>query len=112
VATQRTDILLTITEGARDRRPVAITYTSTGDRRSERTVHPYGIVAHSGRWYVIGVDSATGTTRTFRLDRGSRHRRCWTARSTLRRDSTPPRKYCPDSPGAVPTPDLVAAKFG
>ena len=80
VATQRTDILLTITEGARDRRPVAITYTSTGDRRSERTVHPYGIVAHSGRWYVIGVDSATGTTRTFRLDRGSRHRRCWTAR--------------------------------
>ena len=61
---------------------------------------------------IIGVDSATGTTRTFRLDRGSRHRRCWTARSTLRRDSTPPRKYCPDSPGAVPTPDLVAAKFG
>ena len=69
VATPRTDILLTIAEAARDRRPVAITYTSTGDRRSERTLHPYGIVAHSGRWYAIGVDSATGTTRTFRLDR-------------------------------------------
>jgi len=69
VATPRTDILLTIAEAARDRRPVAITYTSIGDRRSERTLHPYGIVAHSGRWYAIGVDSATGTTRTFRLDR-------------------------------------------
>jgi len=69
VATPSTDILLAIAEAARDSRPVAITYTSAGDRRSERTVHPYGIVAHSGRWYVIGADSATGTTRTFRLDR-------------------------------------------
>ena len=69
VATPSTDILLTIAEAARDSHPVAITYPSAGDRRSERTVHPYGIVAHSGRWYVIGADSATGTTRTFRLDR-------------------------------------------
>jgi hypothetical protein len=38
-------------------------------RRSERTVHPYGIVAHSGRWFVIGADSASGEVRTFRLDR-------------------------------------------
>ncbi|HEY5151644.1 MAG TPA: YafY family protein, partial [Mycobacterium sp.] len=69
VTTPGTEILLTVAEAARDRRPVAITYTSTGDRRSERTVHPHGIVAHSGRWYVVGVDSETGTTRTFRLDR-------------------------------------------
>ena len=32
-------------------------------------MHPYGIVAHSGRWYVTGADSASGQTRTFRLDR-------------------------------------------
>ena len=68
-AVPRTDVLLTIAQAARDRHPVAISYTSTGNRRSERTVHPYGIVAHSGRWYVLGVDSATGNTRTFRLDR-------------------------------------------
>jgi len=32
-------------------------------------VHPYGIVAHSGRWYLTGADSASGQVRTFRLDR-------------------------------------------
>lgn len=30
---------------------------------------PYGIVAHSGRWYVTGADSASHQNRTFRLDR-------------------------------------------
>ena len=44
--------------------------TPTADgRRSERTLHPYGIVAHSGRWYVTGTDTAIGEDRTFRLDR-------------------------------------------
>ena len=38
-------------------------------RRSERTLHPYGIVAHSGRWYVTGADPGIGEDRTFRLDR-------------------------------------------
>jgi predicted DNA-binding transcriptional regulator YafY len=62
-------VLLTLADAARQRRPVAITYTSWEGRRSERTVHPYGIVAHSGRWYVTGSDSASGDVRTFRLDR-------------------------------------------
>ncbi|MEU1947482.1 WYL domain-containing protein, partial [Streptomyces sp. NPDC020125] len=48
---------------------VAVSYTAWKGRRSERTVHPYGIVAHSGRWYVTGADSASGEVRTFRLDR-------------------------------------------
>lgn len=64
-----TDVLLTMAEAARDRRPVSIGYPSTGDGRSERAVQPYGIVAHSGRWYVIGADSASGSVRIFRLDR-------------------------------------------
>jgi predicted DNA-binding transcriptional regulator YafY len=64
-----TTVLLLLAEAARDRRPVAMSYTSLNGRRSERTVHPYGIVAHSGRWYVTGADSASGETRTFRLDR-------------------------------------------
>jgi predicted DNA-binding transcriptional regulator YafY len=64
-----TTVLLVLAEAARDRRPVAMSYTSPNGRRSERTVHPYGIVAHSGRWYVTGADSASGETRTFRLDR-------------------------------------------
>ncbi|MFG1641735.1 helix-turn-helix transcriptional regulator [Amycolatopsis sp. NPDC049252] len=64
-----TTVLLTLAEAARDRRPVAVAYTAWDGRRSERTVHPYGIVAHSGRWYVTGEDSASGEVRTFRLDR-------------------------------------------
>ncbi|MFC4942900.1 helix-turn-helix transcriptional regulator [Pseudonocardia sp. GCM10023141] len=64
-----TTVLLIVAEAARDRRPVAMAYTAPDGRRSERTLHPYGIVAHSGRWYVTGADSASGETRTFRLDR-------------------------------------------
>jgi predicted DNA-binding transcriptional regulator YafY len=64
-----TTVLLLFAEAARNRRPVAMSYTSPSGRRSERTVRPYGIVAHSGRWYVSGADSASGEIRTFRLDR-------------------------------------------
>jgi predicted DNA-binding transcriptional regulator YafY len=46
-----------------------IRYTAAEGQRSERTVHPYGLVAHSGRWYVTGTDRSTGADRTFRLDR-------------------------------------------
>jgi len=68
-ATQETGVLLKLAEAARRRRPVAVSYTARDGRRSERTVHPYGIVVHSGRWYVTGADSASGEVRTFRLDR-------------------------------------------
>ena len=68
-ATRETGILLMLAEAARHRRPVAVSYTTRDGRRSERTVHPYGIVVHSGRWYVTGADSASGEVRTFRLDR-------------------------------------------
>jgi predicted DNA-binding transcriptional regulator YafY len=68
-ATAETQVLLLIAEAARERRPVEISYTASGGGPSERTVHPYGIVAHSGRWYVTGADSASTSIRTFRLDR-------------------------------------------
>ena len=45
--------------------------SSTPPRRAaqHRTLHPYGLVDHSGRWYVTGADPAIGEDRTFRLDR-------------------------------------------
>lgn len=64
-----TAVLLAIADAVRHHRPVAIRYTDREDRRSERTLHPYGIVAHSGRWYVMGKDTGSGQERTFRLDR-------------------------------------------
>ncbi|HEX6351765.1 YafY family protein [Actinophytocola sp.] len=62
-------VLLTIADAVRHRRPVSIRYTDRDGRRSERTLHAYGIVAHAGRWYVTGKDAQIGADRTFRLDR-------------------------------------------
>ncbi|GLV93188.1 MULTISPECIES: helix-turn-helix transcriptional regulator [Streptomyces] len=62
-------ILLTIADAVRHHRPVSIRYTDRDGRRSERTLHAYGIVAHAGRWYVTGKDARIDEDRTFRLDR-------------------------------------------
>jgi predicted DNA-binding transcriptional regulator YafY len=62
-------ILLTLADAVRHRRPLSVRYTDRDGRRSERGLHPYGIVAHSGRWYVTGTDPEIGEDRTFRLDR-------------------------------------------
>ncbi|MER7309606.1 YafY family transcriptional regulator [Streptomyces griseoluteus] len=67
--TPDTGVLLTIADAVRHRRPVSIRYTDRDGRRSERTLHAYGIVAHAGRWYVTGNDPQIGENRTFRLDR-------------------------------------------
>jgi predicted DNA-binding transcriptional regulator YafY len=69
VVTPETESLLVVAEAARDRRPVAITYTDSQGRQTRRTVHPYGVVTHSGRWYLTGADSSRGAMRTFRMDR-------------------------------------------
>ncbi|MFQ6394204.1 helix-turn-helix transcriptional regulator [Nocardia sp. KC 131] len=67
--TPETGVLLLVAEATRDRRPIEIAYVDRNGRRSDRTLHPYGIVAHAGRWYVTGADLASGETRSFRLDR-------------------------------------------
>src|ERR1700760_3282647 len=69
VTSPETDVLLTLAEAARRRPPAAVSYTDRNGHRTERTLHPYGIVVHSGRWYVTAADSASGEVRTFRLDR-------------------------------------------
>ncbi|MFH9865098.1 helix-turn-helix transcriptional regulator [Streptomyces lydicus] len=62
-------VLLTLADAVRHRRPVSLKYVDGDGRRSERTLHAYGIVAHAGRWYVTGTDAGIGEDRTFRLDR-------------------------------------------
>lgn len=68
-ATPETAVLLSIADAVRHHRPISIRYTAADGRRSERTLHPYGLVAHSGRWYVTGADPEIGEDRIFRLDR-------------------------------------------
>ncbi|MER7052073.1 YafY family protein [Streptomyces sp. NPDC000351] len=68
-APPETAVLLPVADAVHHHRPVSIRYTASGGRRSERTLYPYGLVAHSGRWYVTGRDLSVGEERTFRLDR-------------------------------------------
>ncbi|MFE9816296.1 helix-turn-helix transcriptional regulator [Streptomyces sp. NPDC005773] len=62
-------VLLSIADAVNHHRPISIGYTASDGRRSERTLHPHGVVAHSGRWYVTAADLTSGEDRTFRLDR-------------------------------------------
>src|SRR4029079_17955619 len=67
--TPESAVLLCLADAVSHHRPVSIRYTAADGKRSERTLHPYGLVAHSGRWYVTGTDPGIGEERTFRLDR-------------------------------------------
>ncbi len=67
-----TAVLLTLAEATRARRTVVLDYTSWDGRTGERALDCYGLVFHSGRWYVTGHDHGRGEVRTFRIDRVSR----------------------------------------
>jgi predicted DNA-binding transcriptional regulator YafY len=64
-----TPVLLTIADAVSHHRPIVIRYEAADGRQSERTLHPYGLVAHNGHWYTTATDAKTGKDRTFRLDR-------------------------------------------
>jgi predicted DNA-binding transcriptional regulator YafY len=68
-AAPQAPVLLAVADAVRHHRPISIRYAAADGRRSERTLHPYGLVAHAGRWYVTGEDPGIGEDRTFRLDR-------------------------------------------
>lgn len=63
------DVLLLVAEAARSRRTLEIVHSSREGRVTERTLQPYGVVAHAGHWYVTGRDARSEEVRTFRLDR-------------------------------------------
>jgi len=68
-ATPDAAVLLAVADAVRNRRPISIRYTDRNGQRSDRTLHPHGIVSHSGRWYVTGTDPGIRADRTLRLDR-------------------------------------------
>jgi len=63
------DTLLGLAAATQARRTVVIAYTAWDGRDSERELDVYGLVFHSGRWYVTGHDHSRDGMRTFRLDR-------------------------------------------
>lgn len=63
------DTLLALAAAAQALRTVAVAYTAWDGRESRRELDVYGLVFHSGRWYVTGHDHGRDDVRTFRLDR-------------------------------------------
>jgi predicted DNA-binding transcriptional regulator YafY len=63
------DVLLGLAAAAQGRRTVTIAYTAWDRQQSRRQLDAYGLVFHSGRWYVTGHDHSRSDVRTFRLDR-------------------------------------------
>lgn len=61
--------LLDLAAAARACRSVVVGYTAWDGTASEREVDVYGLVFHSGRWYVTAHDHTRDDVRTFRLDR-------------------------------------------
>jgi predicted DNA-binding transcriptional regulator YafY len=65
----RSDHLLLLAEAVVRRRRVHATYTASDGTRTARELSPYGLVAHSGRWYVPAHDHGRGEPRALRADR-------------------------------------------
>jgi predicted DNA-binding transcriptional regulator YafY len=62
-------VLLTVSDALRARRPLELRYRDAEDTPSRRTVHPYDLLVHAGRWYLDAFDVERAEERTFRVDR-------------------------------------------
>ena len=61
--------VLLLADAIRRRRRLRTSYRTFAGEESERELSPYGLVVHSGRWYVAAHDHLRDDLRTFRLDR-------------------------------------------
>jgi predicted DNA-binding transcriptional regulator YafY len=64
-----TTTLLALSAAAQQGRRVRLGYRSFRGEETERSLDPYGVVFHAGRWYAVGHDHLRGEVRVFRLDR-------------------------------------------
>ena len=59
-----------IQQALTDRKQVAIEYLSASrEELTRRNVDPWGLIAATGRWYLVGLDHLSGEERMFRIDR-------------------------------------------
>ena len=61
--------VLPVAEAIRRRRCLSTTYRTYAGEESRRRLSPYGLVVHSGRWYLAAYDHGRADLRTFRVDR-------------------------------------------
>lgn len=62
-------VMLTLAEAVNLRHVLDLRYLSGEGVPSRRTIHPYGLVTHSDRWYLVAFDTGKQEERTFRVDR-------------------------------------------
>ncbi|MFJ9360819.1 helix-turn-helix transcriptional regulator [Streptomyces mirabilis] len=62
-------VLLALAQASRTTTTVGIKYQSWRQDQTERDIDPYGVVFHTGRWYLVGHDHLRDGLRTFRIDR-------------------------------------------
>ncbi|SOE25087.1 helix-turn-helix transcriptional regulator [Streptomyces sp. OK228] len=62
-------VLLALAQASRTTTTVGIKYQSRRQDQTERDIDPYGVVFHTGRWYLVGHDHLRDNLRTFRIDR-------------------------------------------
>jgi predicted DNA-binding transcriptional regulator YafY len=67
-AASNPSMLVEISEAAQENRRVWLRYHAA-DEVTERTIDPYGVVVHRGRWYTVGWCHLRSDVRMFRLDR-------------------------------------------
>lgn len=62
-------VVETMSLAAQQARQVRICYCAHTEQETERTIDPYGIVCHDGKWYAVGHCHLRASVRIFRLDR-------------------------------------------
>ncbi len=67
--TPDTGMLLTLGAATRAGERLTLTYRTRMQVTGDRDVDPYGLVFHSGRWYLVAHDHRSGEIRSFRADR-------------------------------------------
>jgi len=63
------EAVLLLAEAIRRRRRIRAGYRSFSGEETRRELSPYGLVVHSGRWYLAAHDHTRDDLRTFRVDR-------------------------------------------
>jgi len=63
------ETVLLLADAIRRGRRVRVSYRSFEGERTRRELSPYGLVVHSGRWYLAAHDDTRDALRTFRADR-------------------------------------------
>jgi predicted DNA-binding transcriptional regulator YafY len=62
-------LVLLLADAVRRRRRLHTAYRSFSGEESERELSPYGLVVHSGCWYIVAHDHKRDDLNTFRVDR-------------------------------------------